>query len=103
MKCCIVRKVPCRLPGTTRLVWGIILAEREGLSLIFVQKPDDQRSHAIVIGTENPAERIFEDVSVCRFPLETEDLQTIGNTLTALGEGLHEDAFEKFLKSEGLL
>ena len=29
MECCIVRKVPYRLPGTKRLVWAVILAERE--------------------------------------------------------------------------
>ena len=103
MTCCVIRKVPYRLPGTTRLVWGLILAEREGLSLLFVQTPDDKRSHSIVIATENVAERVFESVNVSSFPLEQEDLVGIGCKLNALGERLVEDKLEEFFRSEGLL
>lgn len=56
-----MRRVEYRLPGTTRLVWGVVLSERQGLSLLFVQKPDENRSHALVIAIENPVERVFED------------------------------------------
>ncbi len=96
MKCCVVQKVPYRLPGSSRLVWAIILAQREGLSLLFVRKPDEQRSDALVVATENVAERCFEDVSVSRFPLGQGDLAGIGNKLEALGENMGEDEFEKF-------
>lgn len=102
MKPCIMRKVPYRLPGTIRLVWGIILAEREGLSLLFVKSPDEKWNHEIAIATENVAERVFEAVPVSRFPIEHEDLVAIGIKLNTLGDGLSEDEIENFLKSEGL-
>lgn len=102
MKPCIVRKVPYRLPGTTRLVWAIILAEREGLSLLFIKSPDDNRSHQIAIATENVPERVFESVNVSSFPVEHADLEGIGVRLQTLGSGLTEDEIEEFFKSEGL-
>jgi hypothetical protein len=102
MECCILRKVPYRLPGTSRLVWAVILAEREGLSLLFVQRPDDKRSHTIAIATENVAERVFEDVNASRFHLEQDDLVEVGNKLRALGEGFSAEEFNRFFKSEDL-
>ena len=102
MKPCIMRKVPYRLPGTTRLVWAIILAEREGLSLLFIKSPDEQRSHEIAIGTENVTERVFESVPVSSFPVEHGDLEGIGVKLNTLGGGLTADEIEDFFKSEGL-
>ena len=101
--CIIMRKVPYRLPGTTRLVWAVILAEREGLSLLFVQKPDEHRAHTLAIAAENVPERVFEDVTAAsRFPLEEEDLVGIGSKLQALGEGLSEAEIQRFFRSEGL-
>ena len=96
-----MRKVPFRLPGSTRLVWGIILAEREGLSLLFIKRPDEKWSHEIIIGTET-AERVFESVNVFRFPIEHEDLEGIGTKLKTLGKGMSVDELEQFFKSEGL-
>ncbi len=101
MKPCIMRKVPYRLPGTTRLVWAIVLAEREGLSLLFIKRPDEKWNHEITIGTET-AERVFEAVPVFRFPVEYEDLEGIGVKFHTLGGSLTEDDIEEFLKSEGL-
>ena len=102
MKCCIVRKVPYRLRGTSRIVWGIVLCEREGLSLLYVQSPDANRSSVIAIATEHVVDKIFLDVNVNTFPLEEQDLLDIGNKLNALGEGLIQDEIEKFFKAEGL-
>jgi|SRR5208283_5663513 len=100
MECCIIRKVPYRLSGTNRLVWAVILAEREGLSLLFVQKPDDQRAHEIVIGIENVPERVFEVANACRFQVSHEDMAEIGGKFRALAEGLSEDEFRKFFRRD---
>jgi hypothetical protein len=97
-----MRKVPFRLSGTTRLVWAIILAEREGLSLVFIKTTDDNRSHQIAIATENVPERVFESVNVSSFPVEQGDLESIGVKLAALGDNLTTDEIEEFFKSEGL-
>ena len=98
MDICILRKVPFRLPGTSRLVWSVILCEREGLSLLFVQRPDDKRSHTLTIATENVTERCFEEVNASGFQLEHADLAGIGKKLHAIGEGLSADEFLKFFK-----
>lgn len=102
MKPVIMRKVPFRLSGTTRLVWGIVLAEREGLSLLFIKSPDDSRSHQLAICMENVPERVFESVNVSSFPVEQGDLESIGVRLGALGDNLTTDEIEEFFKSEGL-
>ena len=88
MEICILRKVPYRLPGTSRLVWAVVLCEHEGQSLLFVQRPDSKRSNALVIATENVAERIFETVNTSSFYFSHQDIADVGNKLRALGEGL---------------
>ncbi len=100
MKCCIMRKVPYRLAGTSRLLWGIVLAQREGLTLLFVRKPDDNHSHALVVATENPGEKVFEDVNASRFALEAEDLSDVGTKLDALGDILSNDEFRKLFQTD---
>lgn len=100
MPCFILRKVSYRLPGTNRLVWAVVLAENEGLSLLFVQKPDGQRSHAIAIAAENVGEHVYEEVKASRFHLENEDLAGIGGKLQALGENLYEPDFRRLFDSE---
>lgn len=102
MKPCIMRKVPYRLPGTNRLLWAIVLCQNEGLSLLFVKSPDDQRSHQITIACESVPERVFESVNVSSFPVEQGDLECIGVKLEALGDNLKTDEIEEFFKSEGL-
>ena len=98
MECCIMRKVVYRLPNTKRLTWAIVLAEREGLSLLFVRGMSGSQSSGLVIGSENVSQRIFEDVQASRFPLETADLAAIGGKLRALGGSLSEDELMKFLE-----
>ena len=102
MKVCILRKVPYRLPGTTRLVWAVILSEREGLSLLFVQRHDDNQSHSLVIATEDVADRCFEAANATIFPLDHADLVDVGDKLRALGKGISETEFEKLFRLEGL-
>ena len=94
----IVRKVPFKI-SSKQIVWGIILAEREGLSLLFVKRPDENRSHQIVLAVENK-DRIFEDTNASRFPLEHDDLVEIGNKLSALGEGMSREDFKRFFHSD---
>jgi len=102
MKPCFFRKAAYRLPATKRLVWCIVLAENQGLSLIYVRKPDDKWEHEIVVAIENVKERCFEQANVSRFPVEQCDLASIGEKLSALGDDAAEDEFDKWLKSEGL-
>jgi hypothetical protein len=58
------------------------------------------RSGISDIGAENVAERVFEEVSVSRFPFEHEDLTDIASKLEALGDDLSEAAFKKFFESK---
>ena len=98
MDICIVRKVPFRITGTKRLVWAIVLSEREGVTLLFVQKPDEQRSHLLTFATENVTERFYEEVKANQFTIEHDDLAGIGKILTALGEGISREDFSTFFK-----
>ena len=97
MSCCIVRKVPFKI--CERIVWGLVLCEREGVALMLVQRMENNKAHSLVVGSEN-ASGIFESVSVNRFPLEHGDLAEVGRKLHALGEELDEDSFFRFLKSD---
>lgn len=99
MKSVILRKVAYVLPGKSRPVWAFLLAQREALSLLFVEKPDDNYSHALVVATENPDAGVFEDVGTNnRFPLATEDLEQVAGRLEALGDGLTKVDFRKLFK-----
>ena len=100
MKSVILRKVTYILPGKSRPVWAFVLAQREALSLLFVEKPDDNYSHALVVATENPTAGVFEDVGANRFPLESEDLEEIGGTARSSGHGLAKEHFRKLFRME---
>jgi hypothetical protein len=100
VKCCVLQKVPYRIPGTTRIAWAVVVAQREGLTLLFFQKHHEKHSHSLVIATENPAERVYEDVKVNRFPLETEDLDALATKLEAMGEMLEKNDFRKLFHLE---
>ena len=95
MKCCIMRKVAYRLPGGNRIAWAMILAEREGLTLLYVPRTHDVHSHKLVLAAENVAEGVFEDVNASQFPLENSDLVDIASKLHALGGDLSESDFRK--------
>jgi hypothetical protein len=95
MSCCIIRKVPVKVGN--RIVWGLVLCEREGVALMVVQRMGKNESHSLVVGSES-ANGIFESVSVNRFPLEHGDLAELGRKLHTIGDELDEDAFYRFLK-----
>ena len=100
MKSVVLRKVAYLLSGKSRPVWAFVLAQREALSLLFVEKPDDNYSHALVVATENPSAGVFEDVGANRFPLESDDLEEIAGRLEALGTGLAKEQFRKLFRME---
>lgn len=99
MKSVILRKVPYRMGGKSRLLWAFVLAQAQGLTLLFVQKPDDNYPHALTIACEDSA-GVFEDVKGNRFPVETEDLDEIGGRLEALGDGLTKVDFRKLFSMD---
>lgn len=100
MKSVILRKVAYLLPGKSRPIWAFVLAQREALSLLFVEKPDENYSHALVVAVENPGAGVFEDVGANRFPMDSDDLEEIAGRLEALGTGLAKEQFRRLFKME---
>jgi hypothetical protein len=97
MKTCILERVVFREPRKDRLRWGIALAHREGLSLLFVQSPDEESSHALVLAAQNVPRGCYEEVKAARFPIEgVEGLMEIGTKLQAIGEQFSDAAVQKF-------
>lgn len=78
----------------------MVLVEREGLALLYLPKPDENRKHMLVIATENVQQRIFEDVGANHFQIETEDLTGIGVKLQALAESISEAELKKFFERD---
>ena len=92
MKYCIIRRVPFKTPGPkSRIVWGHVLAEGEGLVLLLIPKPHMDQPHSVFIAQENLTERIFEAVSPYRLDLATEDLRGAGDRLRMLGQSFMEE------------
>ena len=102
LKACIIRRAAYKLPGSKRLVWGAVLCERGGLSLLFVKKPDDKWEHEIVVATESPKQHCFELADANRFAVEPEDLEEIAAKVAALGESISGNDWMKFFKDEDL-
>lgn len=98
MSCCIIRKVPFR--NGKRIVWGLVLCEREGVALLVLQRPDNTKTHSLVVGTEG-TNGIFEPAEVTRFPLMHGDLESLGGKFASIGDTWDEDAFFRFLKADG--
>jgi hypothetical protein len=93
MRCVVLRKVPYKLPGTKRIVWGVIVGESRSLSLLFVRKPDEKHEHMLAITMENVPERVFENVDASQFFVGHEELAKIGTNLQAVAEGLSSEEF----------
>ena len=102
MRACIVEKVPFRLPGKgNRLVFAMLLLQRQGLSLLFLRKPDDHHEHKLIVAVENVAERVFEPADLSSFPLEdASDLAALAAKLEVLGENLNEREIERFFRRD---
>lgn len=92
----VLRKVRYRLPGTKRIVWGVIVGESRSLNLLFVRKPDQEQEHSLAITMENVPEQVFENVEASQFFVEpAEKLARIGINLQAVAEGLASEDFER--------
>lgn len=85
MRCILLQKV--RLRMGSRLLWAALISEREGVSLLFVKKPDENWQDMLLLATENVRERCYEPVHASRFELAEGDLSSIGGILQAIGEG----------------
>jgi hypothetical protein len=80
-KCFLLQKVRYRIKGRG-LFFAVLVCQREGLSLLYVRRPDGQGSDLVVAIEGNG---FYDDAPGSRFPLEKDDLETIGSTLLALG------------------
>lgn len=101
MKCCIIRQVACRLPGTSRIVWANLLCEREGLALLHVPQLDREGPHSLVVAQEN-AERLFEVVGPHTFDIDTRDMHEVGAKLRALARRTWEMEMRRALEADDL-
>jgi hypothetical protein len=93
MDCVILRKIVFSHRG--RLRWGVLAAQNEGLSLVFLPKSNAKGSHEIVIAIENPKEGVFESAgNVCQFPVG-DDLGELGSKIAALAQNLSNEEFSR--------
>jgi hypothetical protein len=99
-KYCVIRKVPYRLPGTSRIVWANVLSESNGLSLLLVPKSQTDGAHSIVVAQENLPERVFESVGSPTFEIGSMQVKTIGDKLKILGMELVTEEFRRALNLE---
>ena len=95
MEPCILRQVNFDLPGTRRLLWALVVGQSEGVSLLFVKRPDENRSHMLALAVENVEEGFFEAGKVSQFPVGQADLAGIGSKLQALAENLFNEEFRR--------
>lgn len=103
MKALLLERVPFRLPGKARrLIWAVVIAQREGLSLLYVKRPDENWSDSLVVAVQKPKERYFEAADRFSFPLEGGDLSDIGGKLQAMGDDESEASLKKLLEPEDL-
>ena len=91
----VLRKVRYRLPGTKRIVWGVIVGESRSFSLCFVRKPDEKHEHMLAITMEDVPNGVFESVETSQFSVEPEELAKIGMNLQAVAEGLASEEFDR--------
>lgn len=79
-----------------------MLAQQEGLTLLFVPKLTAKSTHAILVAAEDPGSGYFEDAKVTHFPIEASDLEATGERLAGLGDGLEKEDFRSLFRiSEG--
>ncbi|MHC1769075.1 MAG: hypothetical protein AB9869_33135 [Verrucomicrobiia bacterium] len=100
MKCLLLERVRFKLDGE-RLVWGIVLCQRQGLSLLYIPRPDPDRDNTLTVAVQTQ-ENIFEAADTFSFPLEQGDLMEIGAKLQALGEDEFTLTRPRIIKREDL-
>ena len=95
MDTCIIRQVVYRVPNSPCSVFGYVLAQREGLSLLFIKQQKKTMPHALVIAAESEKLGIFEAADMVHFPIETADLAALGVKIQALAQQFSSDEFER--------
>jgi hypothetical protein len=77
-----------------------VLAQAEGLTLIFIKQLKKTMPHALVVATETENLGVFEAANVVHFPIESQDLAALGGKLQALAHHVSTEEFQKqFLPS----
>jgi hypothetical protein len=102
MKCILLRQVRYRLPATDRLVWAVVIAEAEGLTLLYVRKPDPNRQDSLIVAVEDVKNGFHEDARGSRFPVGGSELAKIGAKLQALGGDVEEGELAESFEPEDL-
>jgi hypothetical protein len=98
MNCVILQKVVCRLPGTNRPVYGVVLGQNEdGVSALFIKKPNGAENHAVVFAVQHP-KGFYEDAKTSQYALDKESAAAIGRRLQAIAGGLDESEIERMLE-----
>jgi hypothetical protein len=70
--------------------------------LKYVPRRNEQNSHVLALCEGNIEERLFEPVQGPQFPLEDEDLRSVGTKLQALAEAVAEADMKKLFEREDL-
>jgi hypothetical protein len=96
MRCIVVQKVPYRLTGTNRLVWGVILAQYGATCLLFVQATDDKKSSLLVFAEEDTRDNVYEQVRSAEFPVDRGAVQLLSMRMDAMHDVLCESEYENF-------
>jgi hypothetical protein len=101
MKYTIIRKVPFKTHGRkSRIVWGNVVAESEGLALVLVPKLEFGQPHSIFLAEENIANHVFEAVGQFQFNMTTEAVTETANKLRIMGKSFEDADTMHFFRSE---
>ena len=95
MDACIIRQVIYRVPHSPKTVFGYVVAQAEGLSLLFIKQLKTTMPHALVVAAESEKQGVFEAANVVHFPIESQDLVALAGKLQALAQQVSSDEFER--------
>jgi hypothetical protein len=93
--CCIIRQVVYRVPHSPKTVFGYVVAQAEGLSLLFIKQLKTTMPHALVVATESEKQGVFEAANVVHFPIESQDLAALAGKIQALAQQVSTEDFQK--------
>jgi hypothetical protein len=99
MNCVILQKVVYRLPGSKRPVYGVLVGQNEdGISLLFIKKPNGAQSHSLALAVENVEKGFYEDAKTSQFALDKSSIAALGLKLQAIAGGLDQAEIEQMLE-----
>ena len=103
MKCFLIEKVRFKLPGKPlRFIWAVVVAERDGLSLLWIKAPDSNWQDTLTVAIQNPQERCYEEADRFVFPIQEGDLLEIGGKLQAIGREDSDAMMRRMFEREDL-